>query len=202
LGQPADGSDQGAASKRSASCSPSTCRTPSCAAAGRRHHRRRRQRAGLPAADPDSVPVHSGPRRFGLSAARGLPARPPDGYRRPLRPLVHPAAVELCLRHSRHHGGAHDLQLARPAGDDHDRTVDDLFGAPAGLRADHRRVHPGEHGRRRLQFAGAGAVRPLRGRSGERPGGRRGAQADRRQGFAASADARIAVVPLAAPAIC
>jgi ferrous iron transport protein B len=47
-------------------------------------------------------------------------------------------------------------QLARPAGDDHDRAADDLLGAPAGLRADHRGVHSGEHGGRRLQSAGAG----------------------------------------------
>ena len=31
---------------------------------------------------------------------------------------------------------------ARPAGDHHDRAADDLFGAPAGVRADHRRLHP------------------------------------------------------------
>jgi ferrous iron transport protein B len=77
--------------------------------AGRRHHRRRRRRAGLPAADPDSLPVHSRAGRFRLSAARSLPARPSDGHRRPVRALVHSAAVELRLRHSRHHGDARTI---------------------------------------------------------------------------------------------
>jgi ferrous iron transport protein B len=31
---------------------------------------------------------------------------------------------------------------ARPAGDHHDRAAHDLFGAPAGVCADHRRLHP------------------------------------------------------------
>ena len=70
-----------------------------------------------------------------LPAARGLPARPADGQRRPLRARVHSAAVELRLRHSRHHGDAHHPEPARPARDDHDRAADDLLGAAAGLRA-------------------------------------------------------------------
>ena len=76
-----------------------------------------------------------------LPAARRLPARPPDGRRRPVGPRLHPAAVELRLRDSRHHGRAHDRQPARPAGDDHDRAADDLLGAAAGLRAADRRLH-------------------------------------------------------------
>ena len=57
-------------------------------------------------------------------------------------PRVHSAAVELRLRHSRHHGDAHHPESARPPGDDHDRAADDLLGAPAGVRAADRRLHP------------------------------------------------------------
>ena len=56
-------------------------------------------------------------------------------------PRVHSLAVELRLRHSRDHGDAHHPKSPRPAGDHHDCAADDLFGAPAGLCADHRRVH-------------------------------------------------------------
>ncbi len=41
---------------------------------------------------------------IGLPAARGVPARPDDGRRRPVRPLVHPAAVQLRLCHPGDHG--------------------------------------------------------------------------------------------------
>ena len=44
--------------------------------------------------------------RFRLHGARRVPDGPHHGRRRPARPCLHSAAVELCLRHSRHHGGA------------------------------------------------------------------------------------------------
>ena len=62
-----------------------------------------------------------------------------------IRTRVHPAAVRVRVRDSRHHGDAHDPESARSAGDDHDRAVDDLFCALAGIRADHRRIHPAPH---------------------------------------------------------
>jgi ferrous iron transport protein B len=68
-------------------------------------------------------------------------AGPPDGRRGPVGPRLHPAAVQLCLRHSRRDGGAHHPEPARPPGDHHDRAADDLLGAPAGVCADHRRLH-------------------------------------------------------------
>ena len=40
-------------------------------------------------------------------------------------------------------------ELARPARDDHDRAADDVLGAPAGVCAADRRVHPDRSGRRR-----------------------------------------------------
>ena len=82
-----------------------------------------------------------------LPAARGLPARPPDGRRGAVGALVHSAAVELCLRHPRHHGRAHHRQSARPPGHDHDRAADDLLGAAAGLCAADRRLHSAAQGR-------------------------------------------------------
>src|SRR5205823_14751795 len=39
------------------------------------------------------------------------------------RSRIHSAAVELCVRHSRHHGGAHHPLLARPPRDHHDREA-------------------------------------------------------------------------------
>jgi ferrous iron transport protein B len=78
----------------------------------------------------------------GLPAARRLPARPLDGHRRPLGALVHSAAVELRLRHARHHGGALHLRTRASARNDHDRAADDLLGAFAGVRADHRAFIP------------------------------------------------------------
>ena len=82
-------------------------RWPAAASAGGWRDRRRRQRAGVPAADPDPVRLHPGAGGLRLSAARGVPARSADGQGRPLRPRLHPAAVELRLRHPRHHGHAH-----------------------------------------------------------------------------------------------
>ena len=55
--------------------------------------------------------------------------------RRPVGPRLHPAAVELRLRDSRHHGDAHDRGSQGPADDDPDRAADDLLGAAAGLYA-------------------------------------------------------------------
>ena len=110
--------------------------------ARRRRNRGRGQRARVPAADPDPVPVHPAARGQRLPAARGVPAGPPDGQRRPFRPRVHPAAVELRLRRARHHGDADHPEHPRPDRDHHDRPADDLLRAAAGLRARHRRVHP------------------------------------------------------------
>ena len=64
-----------------------------------------------------------------------------DGRCRALGPRVHPAAVEFRLRDPRHHGGAHHPELARPPDHHHDRAAHDLLGAPAGVRAAHRRAH-------------------------------------------------------------
>jgi ferrous iron transport protein B len=136
--------------------------------AGRRHHRRRRQRAGVPAADPDSVPFilaleDSGylPRAaFLLDRLMGTVGLSGRSF----IPLLSSFACAIPGIMAR----AYHQQLARPAVDDHDRTVDDLFGAAAGVRADHRRLHPEITCRWRLQSAGAGAVRPLRRRRGRR----------------------------------
>ena len=114
---------------------------PAQGPAGQRRAGGRRQRAGVPAADHHPVLLHLGARGFGLSAARRIPARPGDGQRRTVRARLHPAAVELRLRHSRHHGDAHHPKSARPTGHHHDRAAHDLLGAAAGLRADHRRIH-------------------------------------------------------------
>ena len=132
--------------------------------AARRRARGRRQRAGVPAADPDPVPLHPPARGFGLPAARGLPARPVDGQRRPVGSLVHPAAVELRVRRARDHGHAHDSESARPLDHDHDRAADDVFGAPAGVRAADRRVHSGAARRSGHPAAGPRAVRAVRRR--------------------------------------
>ena len=75
-----------------------------------------------------------------------------------------PAAVEFCLRHPGHHGGAHDCRPARPAGDHHDRAADDLLRAAAGVCAADRRLHPAAAGGGLVRVAGPGAVRPVPGR--------------------------------------
>ena len=62
------------------------------------------------------------------------------GWRGTVGPRVHSVVVELRLRHPRHHGDAHHPELARPPDHHHDRAADDLFGAPAGVRAADRRV--------------------------------------------------------------
>ena len=103
-------------------------------------------------------------RGLGLPAARGLPARPADGQRRPVGPLVHSAAVELRVRRARHHGHAHDPESARPLDHDHDRAADDVLGAPAGVRAADRRVHSGAARRPGRPAAGPRAVRAVRRR--------------------------------------
>ena len=54
-----------------------------------------------------------------------------------------PLLSSFCLRHSRHHGHAHDSEHARPDHHHHARAADDLLGAAAGLCAADRRVHPG-----------------------------------------------------------
>ena len=92
-------------------------------------------------------------------------ARPGDGQRRAVGPRLHSAAVELRLRHSRDHGDAHHPKSARSTGDHHDRAADDLFGAPAGVRADHRRLHPAAHGVGRPGIAGRGVVRAVHRRA-------------------------------------
>ena len=107
---------------------------------------RRRQRARVPAADPDPVPVHPAAGRPRLHGARGLPDGPHHGRRRPARPRLHPAAVELCLRHPRHHGDARDRQPARPADHHLGGAADDLLGAHSGLHADHLGLHSGPAG--------------------------------------------------------
>src|SRR5207248_3143868 len=69
--------------------------------------RRDRQCAGVPAADSHPVPVHPRPGGFRLSAACRVHAGSAHVTRGPLGPRIHSSAVELCVRHSRHHGGAH-----------------------------------------------------------------------------------------------
>jgi hypothetical protein len=61
---------------------------------------------------------------------------------RPVRPLLHSAAVELCLRRARHHGHPHHPGSARTPDHDHGCTTDDLLGAAAGVCSDDRRLHP------------------------------------------------------------
>ena len=110
LGRSPDGADRRRRRRARRVAAAGAARRRAAQPAGRRHHRRRRQRAGVPAADPDPVPVHPRARGQRLPAARRVPARPPDGHGRPVGPRLHPAAVELRLRHSRHHGDAHDSQ--------------------------------------------------------------------------------------------
>ncbi len=154
--------------------------------ARQRRARRRRQRLGVPAADHHPVLLHFGARRFGLPAARRILARPGDGQRGVVGPRIHSLVVELRLRDSRNHGDAHHPKSARSAGDDHDCAADDLFGAPAGLRAHHRRVHPAANGVGRLAIAGRGAVRAVHRGGRERHGGGLCAQAQRLRARASS----------------
>ena len=127
---------------------------PAARPAARWRARRHRQRAGVPAADPHPVCLHPGAGGFRLPAARGLHARSPHGAGRTLRARVHPAAVELRLRHSRHHGGAHHPLQPRPPRDHHDRPAHDLLGAAAGVRAADRRLHSPAQPRRSCNLRG------------------------------------------------
>ena len=172
---------------------------PAAQSAGRRGDRRSRQRAGIPAADPDPVLFHSAARGQRLSAARRLSARSAHGQHRAVRPLLHPAAVVLLLRHPGHHGDAHHSESQGSARDHPARADDDLFSAAAGLCADHRRVHSEALGRA-VQSAGTGAVRALPGRRCRR--GARGLDhAPRDPALELSAVAHgVARVPLAQPA--
>ena len=103
---------------------------------------RRRQRHRVPAADRHHLPVHPAPGGFRLHGAGGVPDGSHHGRRRPARPRVHSAALELRLRDSRHHGDARDRQPPRPAHHHPDRAADDLLGADPGLHPDHLRLHP------------------------------------------------------------
>src|SRR5262249_15407802 len=106
-----------------------------------------------------------------LHGARIVPDGPHHGRRRAARAGVHPAAVELRLRHPRHHGDAGDRQPARSLDHDPGGAADDLLGAHPGLHAHHLGLHPGHPDRRLDQPPGAGDVRPLRDRP--RPRARR-----------------------------
>ena len=125
---------------------------------------RRRQRDRVPAADRHPLLLHPGAGRSRLHGARGLPDGPHHGRRRPARARLHPAAVVLCLRHSRHHVDARHRRQARPAHHHPGGAADDLLGAHPGLHPDHRRLHPRPRGLGLRRPAGAGDVRPLRQR--------------------------------------
>ena len=98
------------------------------------------------------------------------------------------------------HGDAHDRGSQGPADDDPRRAADDLLGAPAGLHADHRRLHPGAQRAARGRAPGPGPVRPLRHRRR-----RRAARRDRHPPHGGEGRRRgvhdgIAQIPDAAPA--
>ena len=57
---------------------------------------------------------------------------------------LYPAAILLCLRNAGHHGDTQHHGPKRTVGDDFDRSADDLFGALAGVHADHRRIYPAQ----------------------------------------------------------
>ena len=133
-----------------------------------RRHLRRRQRHRVPAADHHPVLLHPDAGRFRLHGARRVPDGPHHGRRRAARPRLHPAAVELCLRHSRHHGRARHRQPPRPADHDPDRAADDLLGAHPGLHADHFRLRSATRGVGLDQSSGPRDVRPLRRRHRQR----------------------------------
>src|SRR5882672_678582 len=164
--------------------------------AGRRRGGGRGKRGGVPAANPDSFPVHPRTGGFRLSAARGLHSRPPHEHGGPVGPLVHPAAVQFCLRGARHHGHAQHSELEGPTDNDHDRTADDLFSAPACLRADHRRVHSRANGFRFPEPAGRGPVRPLLCWHCQRDGSGVGHESSGRPQGTQSADDGIAILSL------
>jgi hypothetical protein len=86
-----------------------------------------------------------------------------------------------------HHGHAHHHPLARAAGHHHDRAAHDLLGAPAGVCAADRRLHPRAHGGGPVQPAGPGDVRAVRGRHPQRHGRGGRAQALARHGAAHAA---------------
>ncbi len=73
----------------------------------RRRDFRCRQRHRVPAADPDPVLLHPAAESTGLHGPRRVPDGQHHGQRRPVRPCLHPAVVELRLRGSGHHGDAH-----------------------------------------------------------------------------------------------
>ena len=161
LGAAADGSDLRrlrCARRRGARC---VAGRPAAELPPGRRDLRRRQRDRLPAADPDPVPVHPAAGRSRLHGARRVPDGPHHGRRRPARPRLHSAAVELRLRHPRHHGDAGDRQPARPADHHPGGAADDLLGAHSGLHADHLGLHSGQARLGLRQPAGAGDVRPL-----------------------------------------
>ncbi|MGY2938034.1 GTP-binding protein EngB required for normal cell division [Bradyrhizobium sp. GM6.1] len=125
----------------------------------------------VPSADYHHLPVYPAAGRFRLHGARRVPDGPHHGRRRPARPRLHSAAVELRLRHPRHHGDARDRQQARPADHDPDRAADDLLGAHSRLHADHLRLHSGQRRLGLHQPPGPRDVRPLRCRHHQRAAG-------------------------------
>nr|GEU28144.1 hypothetical protein [Tanacetum cinerariifolium] len=200
LGRHADGPDHGRLRAPGRHAGRAHGRRPPAQPAGGRHRGRRRRRAGVPAADSDPVLLHLDAGRLRLPAARGVPARPPDGRRGPVGPRLHSAAVEFCLRHSRRDGRAHHSEPARPLCHHHDRAADDVFGAAARVRAGDCRLHSQSRRGRHHEFAGAGAVHPVRGRHRLGHAGGVGHEAHHGRQGQASADDGAARLPLAAPA--
>ena len=162
-----------------------------------RHPGRCRQRSRVSAADHHFVFLHFDSRGLRIPAARRISARPRDGQRGTVGPRLHSAAVELRLCHSRDHGDAHHSKSARSIGDHHDRAVDDLFGAPAGVCVDHRRVHSAADDLGRTGVAGRRVVRAVCGRRRERHGGGVRAEAQRQEHAFPGPDARVAGLSLA-----
>ena len=143
---------------------------------------RRRFGDRVPAADRHPVRLHPGDGAIRLHGARGVPDGPDDGPRRLVGPQLHPAALQLRLRHSRDHGDPRHRRPQGPADDDPDRTADDLFGTAAGLCRDYRRLYSAAERRLGHRAAGAGAAGPLRCRDRRRFLRRAGAAADGDQG--------------------
>ena len=163
MGAAADGAVVVSLRRARATGSRHAARRPAAELPAERRDFRRRQRHRVPAADHHHLPVHPAAGRFRLHGARGVPDGPHHGRRRPARPRLHSAAVELRLRDPRHHGDARDRQSPRPADHHPDRAADDLFGADPGLHADHFRLHPRRADLGLVQSARPGDVRPLRG---------------------------------------